>query len=98
MNKHTSGPWHAIKYATRTEIVTRRKAQRRWTAIALVYGTHDDDSEQADANAHLIAAAPELLEALQAVLTPTGWANLECGPNSTHSRALAAIAKATGDA
>lgn len=47
----------------------------------------------ADANARLIAAAPELLEALRGMLAV--WPYMEC--NETRS-ARAAIAKATGKA
>jgi hypothetical protein len=96
MIEHTPGPWHAVKYATRTEILARRKAQRKMTSIALVYGSDEDDSEQADANARLIAAAPELLEALQDVLC-TLTMDAEWTKDCYEVRkAEAAIAKATG--
>ena len=50
------------------------------------------------ANARLIAAAPELLEALRELLEDTQHANHDCGDLSycPVSKARAAIAKATG--
>ncbi len=62
-NKHTPGPWkvssdhyHICKGAT---------------AVAAVFGTTGHDAARSEANARLIAAAPELLEALEHALTTT---------------------------
>ena len=64
MSKHTPGPW----------TLTRTGDQKRWivgdrqsawgTEVAEVY-SDDTDPDEASANAHLIAAAPSLLEALK---------------------------------
>jgi hypothetical protein len=93
--KHTPGPWHAVKYATRTEILARRKAQRAHTSVALVYGTDDDDSEQADANANIIAAGPDMLDALQSF---PGFTDNATVGDAWIEKMRAAIAKATGEA
>ena len=59
---------------------------------ARIGGTHSD--EESEANAHLIAAAPELLEALEMLVlfTPRTKRNAV-----VLHKALAAINKATGD-
>lgn len=52
-------------------------------------------SDESTANANLIAAAPELLEALKAILDTTAFAHDE--PEAeVHQRALSAIRKAEG--
>ena len=58
MNKHTPGPWSV---GGPTGFVNQVYIE---PAIGAVYGSGDE----AQANAHLIAAAPELLEALQEAL------------------------------
>lgn len=57
--KHTPGPWFAGDSLT---VWTKNDM----SCVAKVAGPTDSDPESA-ANAHLIAAAPELLEALQSV-------------------------------
>lgn len=59
--------------------------------VAVVVNFQDDDAMNADAN--LIAAAPELLEALQECL---GWVNNGMARDA-HNKAIAAIAKALGE-
>ena len=88
MSKHTPGPW--IQRGERVD------AQRNH-----VCGGVNQESvlalsrppEERLANARLIAAAPEMLEALQAV-----WSDLESWDvdNEVSQRVRAAIAKATG--
>ena len=58
MNKHTSGPWEKQKYGNSYEIFRCDKAG---TYIANV----NRDNSNHKANANLIAAAPELLEAAE---------------------------------
>ena len=57
MNKHTKGPWRAEIGPINSLIHTKDKS------IACTY-TANTTPEEAEANARLIAAAPELLEAL----------------------------------
>jgi len=91
--QHTPGPWEASQYS-------------QWAIssdnghIAKVYGadgTHQTP-EQARANAHLIAAAPELLAALEAAKAYMEDPYPD-GDDLSHvlTRAGAAIAKARGE-
>lgn len=85
--KHTPGPWEAI--GNLVQIAECRDAY------------FDPHSDEAKANARLIAAAPELLEALQSIaeywnrdqnetaMADACWHAIET--------AMAAITKATGD-
>ena len=88
MSKHTPGPW-AIYVNAPSDIVIRKMSKDGYElcAIARVSSGY--------ANARLIAAAPELLEALERIAasdpTHTHFATLAI------SEARAAIAKATGE-
>lgn len=66
-------------------------------AIAVYQNTSFDDDEELEANARLIAAAPDLLEALVQLNADARYAR---GGDekalAAHERARAAIAKATG--
>ena len=60
---HTPGPWNLSKSGDGKSI-TIGEGQSSWgTRVGEVY-RDDIDSDEADANARLIAAAPEMLEAL----------------------------------
>ena len=59
---HTPGPWTVEQTPTRLMI----HAHGRYIADAAGTSSTICDAEQRQANAHLIAAAPELLEALRA--------------------------------
>lgn len=61
--------------------------------LPIVETVHGYDTEQCEANAQLIAAAPELLDALKLLVDNGG-----IGPESMFRYARAAIAKATGAA
>lgn len=93
MNKHTPGPW--------------RMSHDHDDAWFLEYsdGTIGEvllwDGDTARANAHLIAAAPELLEALLCFISDTRF-QVGVGGNPNVVKAMvaharAAIAKATGN-
>ena len=88
MNKHTPGPW-AIYVNAPSDVVIRKMSKDGYElcAIARVSSGY--------ANAHLIAAAPELLEALQKIAGNTydEWTN---GAEAARI-ARAAIAKAMGN-
>lgn len=86
MNKHTPGPW------TSTGQWIEATNQAGTGVLATVHAIHVTDQE-ADANAKIIAAAPDMAEALrlmigEAELHPS-WAKLWC-----LSEARAALAKA----
>lgn len=99
--KHTPGPWfHALQAGAETQhFIYGPHGKPR---IAEVLG---NSTEQITANARLIAAAPELLAALQAVLAMDvkGHSLLDRLQFSPEGRALSeqclgAIAKAKGEA
>ena len=78
--KHTPGPWEACGKAVHAE-----------TGREIVFGGHNTRSgsdEEQRANARLIAAAPELLEALKVAVSQASWTGI--------TQAHAAIAKAEG--
>jgi hypothetical protein len=85
MSKHTPGPWELRPYTA---------ADSAGWCIRLE-GERDIDideySDESRGNAHLIAAAPELLETLEALLRPTYTAE-------DVSRAVMAVRKAKGEA
>lgn len=93
-NIHTPGPWAQAK-SSKTEILAGGNA---W--IASARWSNEISIDKAKANAQLIAAAPELLDALQ-VLAAEYEPNLktfaENAPRKAiWQKALAAIAKASG--
>lgn len=81
MNKHTEGKWESIGAAICVGGLD----------IARVYQPNGIDTSEFYANARLIAAAPDLLKALEHILK--GALSL---PRFSEEQARAAIAKATG--
>ena len=107
--KHTPGPWYALR--GQRNISIRHKTGDRllpMVNVASVRGQFPTDCPygSSEANARLIAAAPELLDALIALLgvapSKAPGAGLIVGAEEKHANALqaarAAINKATGDA
>lgn len=94
MNKHTPGPW-AIYVNAPSDIVIRKMSKDGYElcSIARVSSGY--------ANARLIAAAPELLEALRGMLAldEEHHQRGHCDDDvcAEVRKALAAIAKATGE-
>lgn len=90
--KHTPGPWvFESEFGSRAFVNTKDES----TYIAIQYC---DNREEMAANARLIAAAPELLEALQNCLDILLVADMKTAETETpYTRAKAAIAKATGE-
>jgi len=111
-SKHTPGPWTYID----RQMKSKNDAQKidvhyliyadsyksglgKNNNVARVYKLHETDHE---ANARLIAAAPELLEALEELLGWAHWANETLGMSPDpqfpeYKAGLKAIAKAKGD-
>lgn len=85
MSNHTPGPWSAGHTFQKYHAVTCGDGR----AVALTGTLFSADSAESIANAHLIAAAPELLEALIGLEQWVG--------GTAYDRARAAIAKAKGE-
>lgn len=85
-SKHTPGPW---TIAAGRYLLAITPAQTKQIAI---FDSDDDWEDEQQANARLIAAAPELLEALEECLT----CEFPVIDRDAVSKARAAIAKATG--
>lgn len=91
MSVHTPGPWMVLPSVDRGQFCILTALGNR-IDVAVTYGFEHTPRE---ANARLIAAAPDLLEALKYAICA-----LEvCGKDFdyTLSRANAAISKATGE-
>ena len=90
--KHTPVPWVIDGSATSLDIFSSDAAVLVAVVRRSLLSCHLDQT--ARANARLIAAAPELLEALQEIICADcrGWEELD----PLLSKARAAIAKATG--
>ncbi len=96
MTTHTSGPWRHYNDTDAAGKTGRHEIQAIGKTIALIYSTCGD--EVADlSNAQLISAAPDLLEAVKALVQsanptlPKDWRR-----DRPVSLARAAIAKAEG--
>ena len=102
MSKHTPGPWSVGEVSHKKQRVDidslhadQTVGHKTWRGLARAYGCEEMPAEGTAAmlaNARLIAAAPELLEALQAMVEET-CVNTVGG---IHLQARAVIAKATG--
>ena len=110
MNKHTPGPWRLEwwEYKGRPEPVLTVRTDA--DAVAQVMGLWRDgadDSDERQANARLIAAAPDLLAALEESERVIRWAAQEAAGRVDKEKvggwlyhadqARAAIRKAKGD-
>ena len=104
MSKHTPGPWSVGEVSHKKQRVDidslhadQTLGHQTWRGLARAYGCEDMPAEGTAAmlaNARLLAAAPELLEALQSVLDNCLDSEGLC---AAHAKARAAIAKATGE-
>ena len=95
MSKHTPGPWTANK-PTRDNGRAEIHAGCMLVAQAFNWMLDAEGDEQCWADARLIAAAPDLLEALKEIVDAAdgaGWEQLD----PSFKKARAAIAKATGE-
>ena len=100
MSKHTPGPWVVV--GSRTKYVEARLVGSLMQEVAACGPTMADEGygQQQEANARLIAAAPDLLEALQDVDAlwmhhSVAHGDGKIGP--LHEKVIAAIARATGE-
>lgn len=93
MNQHTPGPWTIENHGS-TYIISKPGDGYITRDVCRMDGSTMSAFAQ-KANAHLIAAAPDLLEALQEIISAAdgdGWSQLDAG----FSKARAAIARARG--
>lgn len=99
MSEHTPGPWSAREKDPNEWCIDaneRRLHAGPWTSMSVVYGCDDDENgpQIAKANASLIAAAPDLLEALERLVA--GCDRLMVSQIDGLADARGAIAKARG--
>lgn len=96
--QHTPGPWKVYARATKSSNfggysnLVHATDDRGPCSVARVRGGNHDDREVVDANARLIAAAPELLEACKRALPHHQGGHSEVG-----ALLRAAIANASGE-
>ena len=105
MNKHTPGPWALETVPTSVGICHKigpfppRRPDDITPRSACLYADYPSSHNPADdelmANARLICAAPDLLEALSEIINDGGKFVMT---HETHRKAHAAIAKAIGEA
>lgn len=98
--KHTPGPWFTKREGFSTVYVEARIGGG-WLQEVAACGPTKEGSVQQEANAHLIAAAPELLEALKCLKRETVLSDVDMDYIKSHfqpwlDKAEAAIAKAIG--
>lgn len=98
MKSHTPGPWSVLQHEE-GDIVILDKTRGTLAEIFAVNDTRDQETPQA--NARLIAAAPEILDALNMFITDCQDCRLS-GPDwselrSTVIHARSLIAKVKGD-
>ena len=97
MSKHTPGPWKHT-YMPRLSVIHGPNGEH----VADTGAWRDDEHPEMRANAHLIAAAPDLLEALELLHDETrDYVEINSLGDPWHNRSMkmarAAIAKAKGD-
>lgn len=98
MNKHTPGPWHFRAAIQEGQFVVRdRKSSGGFADIARVKGDKRSTLAQAEANARLIAAAPDLFELVKAMLA--NFHDQECSDEVIEivAQAKFTIAKVLGE-
>lgn len=98
---HTPGPWKARRNAAFWEVNCLRDGETEFNdcspCVAHAWGIGDEDAADGPtsaANAALIAAAPELLRALEEIMGKAeGWLNMNL-PDEVGDKARAALLKA----
>lgn len=87
--KHTPGPWQADRTTCLDGVMICNES----VDIAMVLGPSEELDEQTLADARLIAAAPEMLEALE-VISKYGCSCMSVDPDWHSARCFIPIAKA----
>ena len=100
MSKHTQGPWVIDESYFNGSINT--VCRTRHVAMVSMYQSKPGDGEENRSNARLIAAAPDLLEALEDLKREIILSDVDMDYIDSHfkpwiEKARAAIAKARGE-
>lgn len=96
MSNFTKGPWVADKTSRAIGPVSREDDQSYGMLIPVAWVEFDPEVEVQAGNQHLIAAAPDLIEALQAMLNKSYKQNWNDKYPDEVEAAQDAIAKALG--
>ena len=72
LNTHTPGPWKTVLSASTRAVTTANEAPKQATICRLFSECVAFEPGEFEANAQLIAAAPELLQALKAMMNRYG--------------------------
>lgn len=97
MSKHTKGPWRVVEANTPGVLYVSGPAQTL-TIITAAIDLDFSDYVKRTSDAHLIAAAPELLEALEEIMDGYLYGCAMEVKRENIERARAAITKARGEA
>jgi len=89
MTTPTPGPWEISKWTKRFAI---EASSDNYRGLMCEVHREDFDPETAEANARLIAAAPEMLEMLKNIAA----GRYDGAPDTARMRARSIVAKATG--
>ena len=90
--KWTQGPWEKESFALSEEILAPGNK-----LVSIVQSRHCDSPEEMRANAHLIAASPELYEALFNMMEIYYGRAEQSHPGQMAKDAMKALAKARGE-
>ena len=95
MSEHTPGPW-TVEHDEATKVLDADGCTLAWVGHLHLRGRRS--SEEVGANARLIAAAVDMLEALEAIVADAEYLALVGDNHARRMAAKAAIAKAKGEA
>lgn len=95
MSEFTRGPWNHEIEGGDEGFIRSKSGNRLWIASTVDIPSRDGGEKATSANGRLIAAAPELLEALQ-VLRSFMWSEGYADQTAAMAQADAAIRKAEG--
>lgn len=98
--KHTPGPWELFEHSwSESSIYAGEKNEKQICRLSIYNEATEENQmlleKEMDANARLIAAAPELLEALQAVIERAESQHWDDASPQVIEQARQAIQKAT---
>jgi hypothetical protein len=97
-SKHTPGPWNVETANKYGEIRITASATKKHTYLIALTSPDCPDSQTQEANTSLMAAAPDLLAALESLLPAYDDARAAGHGEILIAQARAAIAKAKGEA